>query len=475
MTASHEKPYVDHRGPTLYRAAWVLPVTAPPIADGAVLVDAAGRIAAVGPAEAVPAPEGAAVVELPDAALLPGLVNTHGHPELAAFRGLLEDLPFHRWIPALIRAKREAGLGAEDFDISARWTCIEALSAGITTIGATEDSGAALDAMREAGMRGIAYREVFGIEPDRAELALAGLRAKVDEMRARETDLVRVGISPHAPYTVSDRLFRLAGEYARAEDLPIAIHTAEAEAEAELLAFGTGHFAAWLHGSGIETPPRARTTVELLDRAGVLRARPLLIHCVLIDGDDRRRIADAGASIAHCPIANARLGHGAAPLREIIEHGIAVGLGTDSVASNNRLDLLEEARTAQLLQRARHRAPELLPAHELLRLATIEGARALGLEGRIGSLEPGKDADLCAISLAGAHTCPIHDPAATIFHAARAPDVVLTVVRGRTLYRDATVLSLDAGALRPRFEAIASRLAATRGPTRADTPETTPR
>jgi 5-methylthioadenosine/S-adenosylhomocysteine deaminase len=465
----------DQLRPTLYRAAWVLPVTAPPIRDGALLVDEAGRIAAIGPAEAIPLPEDAALVELPEAALIPGLINTHGHPELAAFRGLLEDLPFHQWIPALIRAKREARLNSEDFEISARWTCIEALAAGITTIGATEDSGAALGALREAGMSGIAYREVFGIEPELADQAMAGLQAKIETMRAYETDRVRVGISPHAPYTVSDQLFRRAGEYALSEGLPIAIHTAEAEAEAELLARGTGHFASWLHASGIETPPRARTTIELLDRTGVLRARPLLIHCVLVDEEDRGRIADNGASIAHCPIANARLGHGTAPLREIIEAGIAVGLGTDSVASNNRLDLLEEARTAQILQRARHRAPTLLPAHYLLRLATIEGARALGLESRIGSLEPGKDADLCAISLAGPHTAPCHDPTTTLFHAARAPDVILTVARGRTLYRAGKVLSLDADALRPRFEAVARRLAAVRDEGPAVRPEIMPR
>jgi 5-methylthioadenosine/S-adenosylhomocysteine deaminase len=242
--------------------------------------------------------------------------------------------------------------------------------------------------------------------------------------------------------------------------LPIAVHTAEAQAEVDLVVHGTGPFAAWLQEHGVATPPRARSTIELLERTGLLRARPLLIHCVQLDEEDRRRIADAGARIAHCPIANARLGHGTAPLMEIREAGIAVGLGTDSVASNNRLDLLEEARTAQIVQRARHRAPSLLPADELLRLVTIDGARVLGLEDRIGSLEPGKDADLCAVSFAGHHTAPLHDPTTTLFHAARAPDVVLTVAAGRILYRAGQVLSLDADALRPRLEEIAARLAA---------------
>jgi len=458
--------------PTLYRASWLFPVTSSPIRGGALLVDESGSIAAVGPAESVPVPDGAEVVELGDAALIPGLVNVHGHPELAAFRGLLEDLPFHEWIPTLIRAKRGAALTPDEYDIAARWSCIEAIAAGITTIAATEDSGAALGALREAGLRGVVYREVFGAEPGVARTALAGLLAKVEAMRRHETDRVRVGISPHAPYTVSDELFRLTGEYALAEGLPIAIHTAEAAAETELIARGTGPFADWLQRAGVATPPRGRSTIELLDRTGVLRARPLLIHCVQIDRDDIVRIAAAGARIAHCPIANARLGHGIAPLVEIREAGIDVGLGTDSVASNNRLDLLEEARVAQLMQRARLRDARLLPADELLRLATIDGARALGLDDRIGSLEVGKDADLCAIALDGAHLMPCHDPVAAIFHAARAPDVRLTVAAGRILYRAGRVLSLDADALRPGLEEMARRLAAARFGCGTANPET---
>lgn len=465
---------MPHR-PTLYRASWVLPVTSPPIADGAVLTGGDGLIEAVGPFGSVPVPEGVEVVDLGEAALIPGLVNVHGHPELAAFRGLLEDLPFHEWIPALIRAKRGAALTPDDYGAAARWSAIESIRSGITTIAATEDSGAALGALVEAGLRGIVYREVFGAHPDDAGPALARLAAKVEEMRAEETERVRVGISPHAPYTVSDELFRLTGEYARTEGLPIAIHTAEAAAELELVREGRGPFAEWLRGSGIGTPPRGRSTIELLERTGVLAARPLLIHCVTIDGDDIARIADAGARLAHCPIANARLGHGVAPLAEVREAGIEVGLGTDSVASNNRLDLLEEARTAQLMQRARLGDATILPAAELLRLATIDGARALGLDDRIGSLEPGKDADLCAISLAGVHLAPCHDPVAALFHSARGTDVILTVAAGRTLYRAGRVSSLDAEALRPRLEDMAARLAAALADRGSVRPSTNPR
>ncbi|MBI4545395.1 MAG: amidohydrolase family protein [Gemmatimonadetes bacterium] len=437
-------------------------MTSPPIAQGAVLVDSGGRIAAVGPAAAVPAPDGAERIDLGQAALLPGLVNVHAHPELTAFRGLLEDLPFQEWIAALMAVKRAAALTPEEYGVAARWSCIEALAAGITTLAATEESGAAFDALREAGMRGVVYREVFGPAPAQAEDSLADLRARVESMRARETELVRVGISPHAVYTVSDSLFRVAVEYALAESLPVAVHAAEAEAEERLVQEGAGPFATGLRARGIDTPPRGSSTIVLLDRLSVLRTRPLLIHGVRVDGGDVTRIAASGATVAHCPAANTRLGHGIAPVPEMLAAGIAVGLGSDSAASNNRMDLLEEARLAQMLQRARLGSATALPADQLLRLATLDGARALGLDGRIGSLEPGKDADLCAISLAGAHVTPVHEPLAALFYAARAPDVALTVVRGRVLYRDGVVIPLDVQALQGAVAAAAAKLRAAR-------------
>lgn len=441
----------------VYRAGWVLPVVQPPIRDGAVLVDAQGQIAAVGPTAAIEPPEGAEVVELGEAALLPGLVNVHAHPELALFRGALEDLPFRDWILRLLGGKRSA-LGEEDYALAARWSLVEALRAGITTLAATEASAAAFGALREAGMRGVAYREVFGPDPRQAGESMRDLAAAVREMRTEETDRVRVGVSPHAPYTVSDPLFAAASEWARADDLPMAVHIAESEAERALVERGEGDFAPGLRTRGIATEPRGRSGIEMLDRLGVLRARPLLIHCVSVDADDLRRIAEAGCAVAHCPVANAKLGHGIAPYPALREAGISVGLGTDGVGSNNRLDLLEEARFAALLHRAAARRPDLLPPDALLRLCTLDGARALGLDRRVGSLEPGKEADLCAVSFAAPHTRPVHDPVAALFHAARGSDVTLTVVAGRVRFRNGVVLSLDEAALAPRVEEAAERL-----------------
>ncbi|MDP9348108.1 MAG: amidohydrolase family protein, partial [Gemmatimonadota bacterium] len=344
----------------------------------------------------------------------------------------MEDLRFPDWILRLVGSKR-AALRDEDYALAARWTLVECLRAGITTLAATEMSGAALGALREVGMRGVVYREVFGPDPAQAEDAMVELRGAVEALRREETDLVRVGVSPHAPYTVSDRLFCAAAEYALSESLPVAVHAAESEAEDALVKRGAGDFAPGLRARGIATPARGESTVELFDRLGVLRTRPLLIHCVRLDGDDVRRMADHGCAVAHCPVANARLGHGLAPYPELREAGVRVGLGTDSVGSNNRLDLLEEARIASILQRARLADPRFLPAEDLLRLCTLDGAQVLGVDHRTGTLEPGKDADLCAVALTAPHTRPVHDPLAGLFHATRGTDVVLTAVRGEVL------------------------------------------
>jgi cytosine/adenosine deaminase-related metal-dependent hydrolase len=443
--------------PTLYRAAWVLPVSSEPIRDGAVLVGGDGRIAAVGPRAAVDAAPDARIEELGETALLPGLVNVHAHPELAMFRGALEDLRFRDWILRLVGMKRSV-LRDADYEAAARWTLVEALRAGMTTVAATEASGAAIDALREAGMRGIVYREVFGPDPAHADDAMAGLRASVEELRTRCDDRVRIGVSPHAPYTVSDRLFGDVAAYALAEELPVAVHAAESMVEHRLVTEGAGDFAPGLAARGIATPVRGRSTIAMLDRLGILGTRPLLIHCVLVDADDIRRIADSGAAVAHCPVANARLGHGVAPYVELAAAGVRVGLGTDSVGSNNRLDLLEEARIASVLHRGRLADCDVLSPAAAIRLCTLDGARALGLADRIGSLEPGKEADLCAVSLTGAHVRPVHDPSAAVVHAARGSDVVLTVVSGRVLFRDGRVLTLDEAALTPALEDAALRV-----------------
>lgn len=442
---------------TLYTADWIIPVTQPPLRAGAMLVNRHGTIERIAPATSF---DSANVqrIDLGDALLMPGLINVHAHPELAAFRGLLEDLPFHQWIPTLMRCKRGAQLTIEDYSDAARWTCIESLRAGITTVGATEDSGAAVIALHDAGMRGVVYLEVFGSAPAQSGAAMRALQEKVDLLRERVTEQVRIGVSPHAPYTVSNELFAACARYAAAHNLPLATHAAEAEAEELLVREAMGPFAAGLRSRGIETSPRGNSTIDMLARNGVLDCAPLLIHTVRLSDDDLETIARSGSSIAHCPVANARLGHGTARVVEALEHDIAVAIGTDSVASNNRLDLLEEAHVAQAMQRARLQSASALPSATLLRMVTIEGARILGVADRVGSLEAGKDADFCVVRLNTANSIPVTDPLSALFHSARGSDVAMTAVKGRVLFDGEHVRTLDEANLAQRLRSISARL-----------------
>lgn len=422
-----------------YHAAWVLPVTSPPVRHGTVAVSG-GRIAYVGPRGGAPPGED---VELGAAVLLPGLVNTHTHLELTAMRGFLEDLDFRSWILRLTVARRDV-LTREMLLDSARFGLAEGLAAGITTFADTGESGAAFDAMLERGVRGIVYQEVFGPAPVACEESLEELKRRVAALRRRESGLVRVGVSPHAPYTVSDRLFAATARYAIQAELPMAIHIAESEAEQLLVAYGHGEFADALVKRGIRVEPRAHSPIQLLRGLRVLDAQPLLIHCVRADAVDVHAIAASGSTVAHCPASNAKLGHGVAPVIEFLSAGIPVGLGSDSVASNNRMDILTEAWLATLEQRARSRRHDAVTAARALRMATIDGARALHLDDEIGSLEAGKAADLAAFPLDPA-LGPVHDIESAVVFALRGTPASLVTVAGRVLVYDGALMDADPG------------------------------
>ena len=440
----------------VFRARWVVPVTGLPVRDGAVAVRD-GRFVYVGPHSRAPRGD---VRDLGDALLLPGLINTHTHLELTAMRGFLEDLPFAEWIARLQQAKTTV-LTAESMLDSAKLGIAEGLLAGITTYADTCDSGVALEAMRAMGVRGIMYQEVFGPDPDACDEAVASLRRKLDVHRATASALVRLGVSPHAPYTVSDRLFEAVRDVAREMNLPMAVHIAESADEDAYVRDATGPFAAAHRARGLPVAPRADSPVALLDRLGVLSRRPLLIHCVRTREADIRAIAAADCAIAHCPASNAKLGHGIAPLIEWLDAGITVGLGSDSMASNNRMHLLEEARLALLAQRGRGLARTPLPASAALELATMGGARCLGLADEVGSIEVGKSADFAAFPLHELATVPHTDPTATAVFALGGARASAVVVAGEPRVLDGRLLDADDGiAARVRVTGDALRASA---------------
>ncbi|HEY8257481.1 MAG TPA: amidohydrolase family protein [Gemmatimonadales bacterium] len=404
-------------------ARWVLPIVGPPVEHGAVLIGLDGRIEAVGPDSSVPRPAGAESDSFGDAILLPGLINTHTHLELT---GLAEGPPardFPAWIRRLRQRKAERTwdevVAAAGSGVVACW------AAGVTTVGDTGDSGAVIEALSAAGGSGIAYQEVFGPDPAQCAESLAGLQAKLELTGRFAGGRVRSGVSPHAPYTVSGALYAATAEWARQENLPMAVHIAESLDESLLLSRGEGGFAEAWRTREIPVPsPLGDTPVGWLDRHGVLTDRTLCIHVVQVSPEDIALLVRADAPIAHCPISNRAHAHGTAPLDALLDAGLRVGLGTDSVVSVGKLDLLAEARAAAALAG--------LGADAALDLCTWAGARALGLESEIGSLARGMWGD-CTVIRPDSRTAA-ETPAARAL--ASAPeDVVATFVGGKDVYR----------------------------------------
>lgn len=449
---------------TLLTARWVMPVTAPPVAQGAVAIEADRIVAVAAYGDLRRQFPDAVVRDFGEAALLPGLINVHSHLELTVFRGRLEGAEFAAWIAELVRLKRER-LSGDDLLVSARLGCVEAIKAGVTTVADTMEADAVLPALIESGQRGVVFQECFGPSVAQAEHSLETLRTKLDAHAAQLSaagaaakNRLRIGISPHAPYSVSSRLYELTTRFALDHKFDMAIHAAESAAETALLRDGSGAFGDALRRREIEFAPPACSTIKYFARLGVLAAAPLLIHCVTVDEDDIALLAQHQARIAHCPKSNAKLGHGVAPFIAMQRAGLRTGLGTDSVASNNAGDLLEEARFCALLHRAANRDARVCTPDEMLRLLTIDGARALGWEREIGSLEAGKQADLIAVNLAGAHHTPHYDPAAALLFSCSARDVLLTMVAGQVLYDGQQVLTLDEPATLRQAEQIKQRL-----------------
>jgi 5-methylthioadenosine/S-adenosylhomocysteine deaminase len=377
-------------GPRRYTASWVLPFEGPPISRGAVLLDTAGRIAAVGPDPDVPAPPGIERVDLgATCALLPGFINTHTHLELTGLDTAAPEAEFPDWIRRIIALK--SGRSARDFLDAARQGIRDGWAQGVTTIADTGDSGAVIAALVELGGSGIGYHEVFGPHPDQADTQFRSWVSRMDELGSLARGRVRLGASPHAPYSVSGPLYRRVAAFAAERGLPVAVHLAESEAESLLLERDDGGFAAAWQSRGIPLPSAGCSPVRWLERHGVLGPATLCIHVVRADAGDLDLLARSCAAVAHCPRSNRRHGHGDAPLRAMLDRGLRVGVGTDSVASVSPLDLLAEVRAARDLGG--------LSAELALALVTISAARALGLEAEIGSLRPGKWGDLTAVDL----------------------------------------------------------------------------
>ena len=373
-------------------ADWVVPVDGPPIRDGAVRVEG-GTIAEVGDVH------GAADHRFEGGVILPGLVNAHTHLEYTAMAGFGDGMPFAPWIADHIRRK-DTQTPADLLD-QARAGAAACLAAGVTTVADCCYAGTVAQAAGEAGLRAIVYLEGFSVW----EGLEARIEAALDALPV--TGLVTAGVSPHAPFTVTHADYAMLIALARRRGLPVATHLLESAREME-------HLDAFRDVLGPDT---------------------VAIHAVFVNEADIALLAELDVPVAHCPRSNALLGCGIAPLTELLEAGVRVGLGTDSPSSAIDFDMWAEMRTAIMLQRARTGRADALSAQTALELATTRAAAAIGLADTVGSLAPGKAADLLVLDMTGSAFLPWDDPVTAAVYGGSPERVALTMVAGEIRYR----------------------------------------
>ena len=400
----------------VYSADWVLPVEGDPIPDGAVAVEA-GRIAAVGPADELGRGE-----HFPEAAIVPGFVNAHTHLEYAVYAGFGDGLSFGPWIAMHIERKNR--LERADMEAIAKLGAAECLRSGITTVGDLAFAGASAVACADLGLRAIVYLEVFGTD---AADARRQFERKREYVTPALSERVRLGVSPHAPYTCSLEVYAAAHELG----LPVATHLNESGDELDWLLRGEGP---WQPLAEMLVSGEGETGIRRLAAAGLLDERIVAAHCVKVDGDEIALLAGNGVAVAHCPRSNALLGCGIAPLADLREAGLRVGIGTDGVSSVPSHDFFEELRMVIAAARARAEHAASISAAEALELATLGGATALGLAEETGSLVPGKRADVTILSLSGSPYLPWEDPAAAVVYGGAPERVLATLVDGEVRY-----------------------------------------
>src|SRR6267142_2572980 len=431
----------------LISARWVIPVEpAGAVLDDHSIAVAAGRIVAVLPqAEAEGRYQAREHLRLDRHALIPGLVNLHTHAAMTLLRGLADDLPLMAWLKDHIWPAESRHVSPEFVYDGTLLACAEMLRGGVTCFNEMyffpeAAARAALDAGMRAALGIIAFEFPTAYAADADDYIAKGLAAR-DALK--EEPLLSFCMAPHAPYTVSDKTFAKIVTIAEELDLPIHTHLHETQQEIE------------------ESLTRYKARpLERLRALGMLGPRLIAAHAVHVTDQEIGMLAHQGASIAHCPSSNLKLASGFAPVAAMLARGVNVGIGTDGAASNNRLDLLEETRIAALLAKAVANDAQALPAHQALAAATLHGARALGLEAAIGSIVPGKYADLSAIAFEEPELAPCYDPVSHLVYAAGRAQVSHVWVAGRIRVEQGKLVGFENRSLKNRVLLWQNKLAA---------------
>jgi 5-methylthioadenosine/S-adenosylhomocysteine deaminase len=380
----------------------------------------------------------------PDALVAPGLIDTHTHAPMSMFRAIADDMRLQDWLTNFIFPAESKTVSPDFVRWGTRLACLEMVLAGITTYTDMyyfEDVEA--DTAKEAGVRGVLGQTLIGFPaPDHKTWNESIAAADRYIQRFRTDDLIVPAIAPHAIYTTPDEALVASHNLAVKYGIPLLIHLSETKTERDNA-----------------LAKRNMTPTQTLEKLGVLDGRVVAAHCVWEDGSDLRILKRHGTGVAHCPSSNTKLASGIAPVTEMLKMGLNVGLGTDGFAgSNDTADLISEMSLASKLQKITAMDPRVLPAEQVFEMATLGGARVLGLDKEIGSIEEGKRADLMTISLEKPNAVPLYNVYSQIVYASKAADVQDVFINGRQIVSARHVLTLNQEEIQRKAEQYGQRI-----------------
>jgi 5-methylthioadenosine/S-adenosylhomocysteine deaminase len=383
------------------------------------------------------------IIDCSDCLIMPGLINCHTHAAMSFFRGLADDLPLGTWLNDYIFPSESRHAGPEFVYLGTKLSAVEMALGGITTFadGYFHMEQAARATM-DVGLRAVVAQGILDVTTRDCPVPGAW-RARVEQFLSDcpRNSLISPALFCHSAYLCSPDTFLAAEKICSENGLLLFTHVAETAGEV-----------------GEISQKYGSRPLEHLSKIGILKKGLVAVHAIHLTDDEKQLLVQSGAAMVHCPEANMKLASGAARVQELLDMGAVVGLGTDGPASNNNLDLFEEMRSASLLGKLISGNPESMSARTVIHMATLGGAKALGMEDRIGSLEPGKNADVAIIALNRTHLMPLYDPISHLVYSAKASDVRDVIVDGKIVVREGRIMTVNEADLRCQIQAKAAEI-----------------
>ncbi len=414
----------------IIKGKYVLPMDADlSIIENGMVVVKENEIAVVGKERELRSEyEAQGMIDTGNSIIMPGLINTHTHAAMTYFRGLADDLPLDEWLEKHIWPAEAKYVNPDFVRKASELACLEMIKTGTTCFNDMyffQETTA--DIAGKAGMRAVIGEGILNFPSPSCKTPNEAINKTLGFINTyKDNELVKVAFAPHSVYAFNKDVLLKIKELAQKNNMLIHIHASETKKEVEDAKKKYG-----------------KSPVAYLDELGFLGENVIAAHSVWLDEDDLNIIKDRHVKVSHCPISNMKLASGIAPISEMLERNIVVGLGTDGVASNNTLDLFSDMRTCALLHKVNKLEPTVMSAREVVRMATIDGAKSLGLDSKIGSLEVGKRADLVTINLDKPHLTPIYNPYSHLVYCVSGEDVNDVIINGKVIMRDREMRTID--------------------------------